>query len=168
MGHPQPQTPVHCNNATTTGIANNTVKWQQSRSMEMRYFWVGDKVIQDAYEIKWHSGQENLADYQSKHHISSHHQAIYPWYLQEINSPMVIPRATRPSTLKGCVGNLPEGYIRRTEQLRKLGKLQKYYLDKFNQIGVFICRKQWLHYSVAVKTAERGRSPSWSLILPGK
>jgi hypothetical protein len=30
----------------------------------------------------------------------------------------------------------------RTEQLRKLGKLQNYYLDKFNQNGVFIRRKQ--------------------------
>jgi hypothetical protein len=46
-----------------------------------------------------------------------------------------------------------DGWQNRTEQLRKLGKLQKYYLDKFNQIGVFICRKQWLRYSIAVKTA---------------
>ncbi len=35
MGHPQPKTPVHCNNATAVGIANNTVKWQHSHSMEM-------------------------------------------------------------------------------------------------------------------------------------
>ncbi len=28
MGHPQPKTPVHCNNATAVGIANNTVKRQ--------------------------------------------------------------------------------------------------------------------------------------------
>jgi hypothetical protein len=69
-------TPVHCDNATTVGIANNTVKRQRSRSMEMRYFWVRDKVAQDAYEIKWHPGQENLADYQSKHHLGSHHQAV--------------------------------------------------------------------------------------------
>ena len=51
LGHPQPRTPVHCDNATTVGIANNTVKRQQSRSMEMRYFWVGDKEAQDIYEI---------------------------------------------------------------------------------------------------------------------
>jgi hypothetical protein len=91
LGHPQPRKPVHCNNATTVSIANNTVKCQQSRSMEMRYFWVGDKVAQDAYEIEWHPGQENLADYQSKHCIGSHHQAfahgiytklILPWYYQ--------------------------------------------------------------------------------------
>jgi hypothetical protein len=46
LGHPQPRTPVHCDNATTVGIANNTVKRQQSRSMEMGYFWVGDKEAQ--------------------------------------------------------------------------------------------------------------------------
>jgi hypothetical protein len=37
MGHPQPKTPVHCDNATAVGIVNNTVKRQQSRSMEMRF-----------------------------------------------------------------------------------------------------------------------------------
>jgi hypothetical protein len=37
---------VHCDDATTVGIANNTVKRQQSQSMEMQYFWVGDKVAQ--------------------------------------------------------------------------------------------------------------------------
>jgi len=28
LGHPQPKTPVHCDNATAVGIANNTVKRQ--------------------------------------------------------------------------------------------------------------------------------------------
>jgi hypothetical protein len=88
------------------------VKCQRLRSMEMHYFWVCDKVAQDAYDIKWHPGQENLADYQSKHHTGAHHQDVCPWYLHEQNSPSVLPRATRPSSLKGCVGTLPEGYIR--------------------------------------------------------
>jgi hypothetical protein len=30
MGHPQPLTPIHCNNSTAVSIANNTVKWQRS------------------------------------------------------------------------------------------------------------------------------------------
>ena len=77
----------------------------------MRYFWVCDKVVQDAYDIKWHPGKENLADYQSKHHPRAHHTAVHPWYLHEVNSPLVLPRASRPSTLKGCVGNLPQGYV---------------------------------------------------------
>ncbi len=38
MGHPQPKTPVHCNNAAAVEIANNTIKRQRSRSMEMVFF----------------------------------------------------------------------------------------------------------------------------------
>ncbi len=44
MGHLQPKTPVHCDNATAVGIANNTIKRQRLRSMEMRFFWIGDEI----------------------------------------------------------------------------------------------------------------------------
>ncbi len=30
MGHPQPPTPINCDNSTAVGIANNTVKRQRS------------------------------------------------------------------------------------------------------------------------------------------
>jgi hypothetical protein len=113
LGHPQPRTPVHCDNATAVGIASNTVKRQRSRAMEMRFFWIGDKVAQGMYDISWHPGQENLADYQSKHHIGAHHLAVRPWYLHTKNSPQYLPRAVRPSTLKGCVGTLEDGYVRK-------------------------------------------------------
>jgi len=112
LGHPQPKTPIHCDDATAVRNANNTVKQQRSRSTEMRYLWVCDKVDQDAYDVKWQPGKENLADYQSKHHTGAHHTAVRPWYLHEVNSPLVLPRASRPSTLKGCVRNLPQGFVR--------------------------------------------------------
>ena len=35
MGHPQPTTPIHCDNASLVGIANETVKKHGSRLMEM-------------------------------------------------------------------------------------------------------------------------------------
>jgi hypothetical protein len=38
LGHPQPKIPVHCDNATTVGIATNTIKQQQLRVMEMDNF----------------------------------------------------------------------------------------------------------------------------------
>ncbi len=111
LGHPQPKSPIHCNNATTIGIANITIKWQCLHSMEMQYFWVCDKIAQDAYNVKWHPGQENHVDYQIKHHGGPHHQAVRPWYLHKENSPLVFPRVTRPRTLKGCVGTLLQGYL---------------------------------------------------------
>jgi hypothetical protein len=116
MGHLQPKTPVHCNNATAVGITNNTIKQQQSRSMEMRFFWVRDKVAQER--------QENLADYQSKHHMGSHHIAVQPWYLHTENSPRVLPRALRPSTLKGCVRTLQNGFTQNVPLPRVVPRIQ--------------------------------------------
>ncbi len=51
-------------------------------------FWVCDKVAQDVYDIKWHPGKENLADYQSKRHIillyahGIYTRLIHPWFYQ--------------------------------------------------------------------------------------
>ncbi len=81
IGHPQPKIPVHCDNATTVGIANNSIKQQRSCSMEMQFFWVEDKSAQGMYGISWHPGMENLIDYQSKHPLGSHHVNVRQWYL---------------------------------------------------------------------------------------
>ena len=112
MGHPQPATPIHCDNMMATGIANDTIKEKGSRSMEMRFFWVTDPVKNGVMDIQWHPGQEKLADYTSKHHDSKHHKIVRPWYIQEDNSPRVLPHAAKPSALRGCVGIVSNGYNR--------------------------------------------------------
>ena len=81
--------------------------------MEMRFFWIGDKVAQSKYDLSWHPDQENLTDYQSKHHNRAHHKAVCPWYLHQSNSPLYLPWAVRPSALKGCAGTLKDGHLRK-------------------------------------------------------
>ena len=71
LGHPQPATPIHCDNATAAGIAHGTVKMQRSRSMDMRYFYVCDQVRNGWFCVPWHPGLEQLGNYQSKHHVYS-------------------------------------------------------------------------------------------------
>jgi hypothetical protein len=112
LWHPQPRIPVHCNNVTAVVIANNTIKCQRSHAMEMKYFWTYEKDAQKVILFKWHPGMENLADYQSKHHPGGHHTAVRPYYLHKKNTPLELPRAMCPSTLKGCVGTLTDGYVR--------------------------------------------------------
>jgi hypothetical protein len=51
LGHPQPKLPVLCVNVTAVGIANNTIKRQQLRAMEMRYFWTCEKDAQNVYSF---------------------------------------------------------------------------------------------------------------------
>ena len=103
LGHPQPPTPIHCDNSTAAGIANNTVKRQRSRSMEMRYFWIADQVARGQFNVSWHPGQENMGDYHTKIHPTAHHIRIRPYYLLEPSSPLALPRALTPKDLRGCV-----------------------------------------------------------------
>jgi len=112
LGHPQPPTPIHCDNATATGIAMDTVKKQRSRSMEMRYFAITDRVKQKEFDVRWHPGLENLGDYLSKHHDAPHHIKVRPIYLHTPESPRILIRAQRPSILRGCVGKSGGGYVR--------------------------------------------------------
>lgn len=112
LGHPQPATPVHCDNATAVGIANDTIKKQRSRAMEMRFFWVTDQVQRKLFDILWYPGKENLADYFTKHFTAPHHRAVRPYYLAMPNSPKFLPRAATPKELRGCVGELQYGYTR--------------------------------------------------------
>jgi hypothetical protein len=111
MGHLQTPMLVHYNNSTAVGNADNSVKQQRSRAMEMRFFGVADAVEQGKFDIKYYPGKENLAEYQSKHHIGAHHTAVRPWYLHKLTSVCELPRADKPSTLTGCVRTLTDGYV---------------------------------------------------------
>ena len=92
MGHKQPTTPIHTDNKTAAGIANSTVKRQQSRAMDMRYFWIVDQVDQKNFDVRWHPGTENLADYPTKHHTARIHRHVRPYYVHMKTSPMFLNR----------------------------------------------------------------------------
>ncbi len=55
----------------------------------------------------------------------------------------------------------------RTKPLRKLGQLQCYYLDKFNQNGVFIRLKQKCKAALQSGPRSKGVAPSRSVLVPG-
>jgi hypothetical protein len=81
MGWPQPATPIQTDNSTACGIANDTIKQQRSRAIDMRFYWVRDRTQQGHFNIFCRPGPTNLADYFTKHHPAKHHQAMRPVYL---------------------------------------------------------------------------------------
>jgi hypothetical protein len=83
LGHSQPATPIVTDNSTATGISNDSVKQKRSKAIDMRYYWVRDRVRQNQFRIHWKPGKTNRADYFTKHHPASHHQAIRSAYLHE-------------------------------------------------------------------------------------
>ena len=110
MGHPQPPTPIHCDNATAVGISNETVKKHRSRPMEMRYFYSCEQVRRGNFYVQYYPGLEWLGDYPSKNYSTEHHQNVRYIYLHTTESPSFLPRALKHSDLRGCVGKTLAGY----------------------------------------------------------
>jgi hypothetical protein len=83
LGHPQPPTPLQTDNSTASGISNDTVKQKRSKAIDMRFYWIRDRVRQKQFCICWKKGMLNKADCFTKHHPPSHHQAIRSSYLHD-------------------------------------------------------------------------------------
>ena len=108
MGHPQPPTAVVTDNSTAHGIANNNLKLKQSKTMDMRFFWVRDRVKQNHFKIHWEKGKVNRADYFTKHHSAAHHKRTRPLY---INDQLHVNNSLQRSNLRGCINPITT-YVR--------------------------------------------------------
>jgi hypothetical protein len=87
MGHPQAATPIQTDNACATGIANETIKQRRSKAIDMRFYWIRDRIKQGQIIIHWRAGKDNLADYFTKHHSPAHNKLIRSRYQLEHHKP---------------------------------------------------------------------------------
>lgn len=87
MGHPQGATPMQTDNSCASGISNKTVKQRRSKAIDMRFYWVQDRVKQGHFNVHWRRGSDNLADYFSKHHSPSHHRLMRSRYYLDHHKP---------------------------------------------------------------------------------
>ena len=93
LGHPQPPTPVLVDNSAAVGLANNTVTQHCSRAIDMRFYWVCDRVDQNQFHVYWAPAHLNLADYFTKHHTPSYHRRMRKYFVHTTASPKFLPNA---------------------------------------------------------------------------
>jgi hypothetical protein len=83
MAWPQPKTPIQTDNSCAEGIINDTVKQRRSKAIDMRFYWVRDRVCQAQFRVHWKKGEDNRADYFTTHHSPKHHRLMHSTYLHE-------------------------------------------------------------------------------------
>ncbi len=93
MGHPQPPTPTQTDNSTALGVVTSNIQPRQTKSMDMRFYWLQDRGAQKQFKSLWRPGKTNLGNYWTKHHCSAHH--IEKW--DSILTPLSIVTALRTS-----------------------------------------------------------------------
>ena len=94
LGHPQPPTPIQTDNSTANGIVNSTIRQNQSKAIDMRFYWLRDRVEQNQFLIYWAPRAINLADFFTKHQSPQRHLALQPIYVHTKSS---------PTGMQGCI-----------------------------------------------------------------
>jgi hypothetical protein len=70
--------------------------------MDMRFYWIKDRVKQGQFQVYWGPGFQNLADYFTKHHSPAHHKRMRDIYIHSDEQP-INRKEIRDSALRGCV-----------------------------------------------------------------
>jgi hypothetical protein len=89
-------------NTTTTGYRNGTIKQKRTKAMDMRFYWIKDKVKQGQFGVYWGPGYQILADYFTKHNSPAHHKRMREMYIHADEQP-INQKGIRDSALRGCV-----------------------------------------------------------------
>jgi hypothetical protein len=75
MGWPQPKSPNQTDNSTATGVSNKTIVPRRAKMMDMRFLWLHCCASQDQFHYYWVASSKTLADYHTKHHPDTYHEA---------------------------------------------------------------------------------------------
>ena len=66
LGYPQPPTLLRIDNTVAIGLARGSINAKRSKSMDMRFFWLVDRVKQNHFTIDHIPGIWNVADHFTK------------------------------------------------------------------------------------------------------
>ena len=98
LRYPQPPTYILVDNKVAHGIASNTI--EPSKSIDMQYHWLRDRVQLKEFIVLWRKGMYNLADFFTKPLSVKDHQIVMHLLVRvPSTSPTHFPRrALRTST----------------------------------------------------------------------
>jgi hypothetical protein len=69
--------------------------------MDMRFFWIKDRVMQGQFHVYWGPGYQHLEDCFAKHHLPAHHKRMRDMYIYA-NEQLIDRKGIRDSALRGC------------------------------------------------------------------
>ncbi len=85
--YPQPRTPMQIDNATAHALLTNKILPTALKAMDMCFHWLRCSNAQGQFRYYWRPGTQNLADYFTKHHPTTHHKSARPTILTSVNDP---------------------------------------------------------------------------------
>ena len=91
LGYPQPPTPIYCDNECTIGLAHNALRKKQSKSMDLRWDWLRDRVAQNLFVLPYIRSLQNPADFFTKALPVHRHRELAPLFVHYPTPPPLPP-----------------------------------------------------------------------------
>ena len=92
LGYPQDPTPILVDNTVAEGLANDTVNAKRSKSMDVRFFWLRDRVKKLQFTIKHLPGCWNISDFFTKALPKEKFEQFTPYIIVEVDDDIVTPK----------------------------------------------------------------------------
>jgi hypothetical protein len=80
MGWPQLKSPIQADNSTTIGVTNKMIVPRRAKMMDKHFWLLRCHAFQDQFHYYWDAGSKNWADYHTKHHLDTYHEAHQSTY----------------------------------------------------------------------------------------
>ena len=75
MSWPQPKLPIKTEKSTSVGFTNKTIFNKDTKSEDIKLWWIRDRESQEQFRYYWVPGSENEGYYSTKHHSTIYHEA---------------------------------------------------------------------------------------------
>lgn len=85
LGYPQPPTGIKTDNEVAENIANDSCNERKSKTWDVRFHWIRDRVAQLHFHVFWGPGYANLADFLTKSHPTTHFVATRRFFVEDLD-----------------------------------------------------------------------------------
>jgi hypothetical protein len=85
LGYPQEPTTILVDNTVAEGLANDTINAKRSKSMDVRFFWLRDRIKKAQFYAKHLAGKWNISDFFTKSLPKEKFDQFTPYLIVELN-----------------------------------------------------------------------------------
>jgi hypothetical protein len=92
LGYPQQPTTISVDNTVAEGLASDTINAKRSKSMDVRFFWLRDRVKKLQFAMRHLKGRWNISDFFTKPLPRDKFEQFLPYIVVEMDSALAQPK----------------------------------------------------------------------------
>jgi hypothetical protein len=95
LGYSQQPTTIMIDNTVAEGLAADTINAKRSKAMDVRFFWLRDRLRQGQFAVKHLAGRWNISDFFTKSLPKDKYDQFHPYVVVNLDNEQPVPKQMR-------------------------------------------------------------------------